>query len=134
MTRKVDVDALIREAMQADAGDELDRLGEPGLPEMVADLFRGRLRAYVVIFLFMMLACTALAIYSGYRFFATSEVVEMLHWGAGFFVGLFVALNAKNWYWMQMERLATSREIKRVELLVAQLAAELRDRQSGPAQ
>ena len=47
MTRKVDVDALIREAMRTDEGDELDRLGEPGLPEMVADLFRGRLRAYV---------------------------------------------------------------------------------------
>ena len=133
MARTTDVDELIREAVKAEDVEEFDHLAEPGLPEMVVDLFRGRLRAYVVMFFFMMLACTALAICSGYQFLATSEVVEMLRWGAGFFVGLFVALNAKNWYWMQMERLAASREIKRVELLVAQLAAELRGRQSGSA-
>jgi len=52
----------------------------------------------------------------------------MLRWGAGFFFTAFVALNAKNWYWMQMERIAMTREIKRVELLVAHLAAELRAR------
>jgi len=49
----------------------------------------------------------------------------MLRWGAGFFLCTFAALNAKNRNWMQMEHLATTREIKRVELLVAHLAAEL---------
>jgi len=48
--------------------------------------------------------------------------------GRGFFLCTFVALNAKNWYWMQMEHLATTREIKRLELLVAHLAVELRAR------
>jgi hypothetical protein len=52
----------------------------------------------------------------------------MLRWGAGFFLSTFAALNAKNWYWMQMEHLATTREIKRLELLVAHLAVELRAR------
>lgn len=126
MTHKVDLDALIREAVKAEDVAEFDRLGEPTLPEMVVDLFRGRLRAYVLLFLLMMMACTVLAVYCGYRFLVTTDIAEMLRWGGGFFVGLFVALNAKNWHWMQMERLAMTREIKRVELLVAQLAAELR--------
>jgi hypothetical protein len=126
VTGKIDVDALLREALRAEDLDEFNRLAEPGLQEMAVDLFRGRLRAYVVMFLLMMLACTVLAVYCGIRFLGTSDVPEMLRWGAGFFVGLFVALNTKNWYWMQMERLAMTREIKRVEWLVAQVMAELR--------
>jgi len=128
MTRKIDVDELIREAVKAEDVEEFDRLAEPGLPEMVVDLFRGRLRTYVVMFFFMILVCTVLAVYCGIRFLGTSDVPAMLRWGAGFFLFTFAALNAKNWYWMQMEHLATTREIKRVELLVAHLAAELRAR------
>lgn len=128
MTPKIDVDELIREAVRAEDIEQFDGLAEPGLPEMVVDLFRGRLRAYVVMFLFMMLACTALAVFCGIRFLGTSDVPAMLRWGAGFFFCTFTALNAKNWYWMQMEHLATTRELKRVELLVAHLAAELRAR------
>ena len=128
MSRTTDVDELIREAVKAEDVEGLDLLQEPGVPEMVAGLFRGKLRAYVVMFLLMMLACTAAAIYCGVRFFMTSDVPDMLRWGAGFFFTAFVALNAKNWYWMQMERIAMTREIKRVELLVAHLAAELRAR------
>jgi hypothetical protein len=128
MTRKPDVDELIREAVRAEDLGQFDRLTEPAMPEMVVDLFRGRLRAYVVMFFVMMLACTAAAVYCAVRFLGTSDVPAMLRWGLGFFFCAFVALNAKNWYWMQMEHLATARAIKRVELLVAHLAAELRAR------
>ena len=126
MTPRTDVDELIREALRAEDVKDFDDLAEPGLPEMVVDLFRGRLRAYVVMFFLMMLVCTVLAVYCGIRFLGASDVPAMLRWGAGFFLGTFVALNAKNWYWMQMAHLATTRELKRLELLVAHLAAERR--------
>lgn len=85
MTRGDDVDSLIREALRAEDVSELDALGEPGLPEIVTEVFRGRLR-----------------------------------WIGG-----------KIWYWMQLDRIATVREIKRVELLVARLALELRQGGAG---
>ena len=128
MRQTTDVDELIREAVRAEDIKDFDQLAEPGLPEMVVDLFRGRLRAYVVMFFFMMLVCTGLAVYCGIRFLGTSDVPAMLRWGAGFFFCAFVTLNAKNWYWMQMEHLATARELKRVELMLAHLTAELRSR------
>ena len=128
MKGKADVDDLIREALRAEDLAEYDRLTEPGVPETVVDLFRGRLRVYVVGFFLMMFACTGIAIYCGYRFLGTDDVPAMLRWGAGFFFCAFVALNAKNWYWMQMEHLATMRECKRIELLVAHLAAALQGR------
>ena len=126
MSKTVDVDGLIREAVRAEDLAEFEQLTDPGLPDMVADLFRGRLRAYVVMFFLMILTCTVGAVFCGYRFFTATEVASMLRWGAGFFLCTFVALNAKNWYWMQMEHLATARAIKRVELLIAQLATEVR--------
>ena len=39
----------------------------------------------------------------------------MLRWGVGVFPCVIAALGGKNWYWMHMERLAMTREIKRGE-------------------
>lgn len=128
MTRKIDVDELIREAVKAEDVEEFDLLAEQGLPEMAADLFRGRLRWYGIMFFVMILGCTVLGVYCGVRFLSAPDVPGMLRWGAGLYLCVTAALGGKNWYWMQMERLAMTREIKRVELLVAHLAAELRAR------
>jgi hypothetical protein len=128
MASKNSVDELIREALTAEDADDLEQLGEPGLPDMVTDVFRGRLRWYGAMFLTMILVFAVLAVYCAVRFLGTADVPEMLRWGAGFFLCVLVTMGGKNWYWMQMERLAMTREIKRVELLIAHLATELRPR------
>ncbi|MEW5983615.1 MAG: DUF6768 family protein [Acidobacteriota bacterium] len=128
MERPNDVDRLIRESLEAEGIKALDGLGEPGLPDMVTEVFRGRLRWYGGMFLAMILLCTAAGLFCGLQFLRTEEVPAMLRWGAGLFLCTVAAMGGKNWYWMQMERLAMTREVKRVELLVAQLIGELRTR------
>jgi len=128
MARKNDVDELIREALKAEDVHDLEQLGEPGLPDLVTDVFRGKLRWYGAMFLAMILVFTVVAVYCGLRFLGTADVPEMMRWGAGFFLCVIAVLGGKNWYWMQLERLAMTREIKRVELLIAHLATELRSR------
>jgi hypothetical protein len=128
MTDKMNIDELIRDAVRAEDLAEFDRLAEPRMPDIVVDLFRGRLRAYVIMFILMIVALTVGAIYCADRFLAVTDLPAMLRWGTGFLFCVFVALNTKNWYWMQMEHLATARTIKRVELLIAQLAADMRAR------
>lgn len=130
MSRKPDVDALIREALRAEDLEGAE-LGEPGWPEMVTEVFRGRLRWYGAMFMAMILVCTAVAVLCAVQFFRTEEVPRMMRWGGGFFLCFLAVQGGKNWYWMQLERLAMIREIKRVELLVAQLAVELRGRAAG---
>jgi len=102
----------------------LAALGEPGLPDLVVEMFRSRLRWYGAVFLVMILLFTVLAVICAARFLAAEEVPDMIRWGAGFFLCFGTVLSGKLWYWMQMERVAMTREIKRVELLVAHLAAE----------
>jgi hypothetical protein len=128
MKEKTDLDLLIREALQAEDLEALDELGEPGLPDMVTEVFRGRMRWYGAMFLVMILGCAAIAYYCAVRFLGTQDVPEMMRWGAGFFLCILAVQGGKNWYWMQHERLAMTREIKRVELLLAHLAVEIRHR------
>ena len=128
MARDSDVDGLIREALEEEDRKAFEALGEPGLPDMVTAVFRGRMRWYGVMFMAMILIFTVVTVYCGVRFFQTDEVPAMLRWGAGLLLGFAAIQGGKTWYWMQLERVAMIREIKRVELLVAQLAVELRSR------
>jgi hypothetical protein len=126
VTRDQEVDRLIREALRAEDVEGLAGLEEPNLPDAVTEIFRGQMRWYGTMFLMMILVCAVAAVYCGLRFLAAEEVPEMLRWGAGLFLALGAVMGGKNWWWMQVERISMTREIKRVELLVAQLAAELR--------
>ena len=128
MTARSDVDGLIRRALQAEDAENLEHLGEPGLPDMVTQVFRGRMRWYGAMFLVMILLFTALAVLCGVRFLGSDDAPSLIRWGVGFLTCFLAVQGGKNWYWMQMERLAMTREIKRVELLVAQLSADIRGR------
>jgi hypothetical protein len=46
----------------------------------------------------------------------------MLQWGAGFFLCFITVDGGETWSWLRMEQVALTREIKRVERLVAHLA------------
>lgn len=128
MTRMADVDELIREALDAEDAAMLDRLGEPSLPDAVTEVFRGRLRWYGALFLAMIVIFFAFTVVCGFQFVAADDVPDLIRWGVGFLFGVIAVIGGKTWYWNQVERVAVTREIKRVELLVAQLAAELRTR------
>lgn len=126
MSSQKDVDDLIREALRAEDAADLEPLGEPGLPAMALGVFRSRMRWYGALFAVIVLVFAVLAAYCGARFLGATDALQAVRWGVEFFVCLLVILTGKVWYWMQMERVATTRELKRVELLLAHLAAELR--------
>jgi hypothetical protein len=128
MARSAEVDELIRAAFEAEGVDGLDLVAEPSLPEMVTELFRGHLRWIGGLFMIMILVFFIVTVFCGLRFLDAREVPDMIRWGAGFFFGLVAVLAGKIWYWMEIERLTMTREIKRVELMVAHLASELRAR------
>jgi hypothetical protein len=129
MTRQMsDLDNVLRETLKEERIDGFDALDEPGLPDTVTAVFSGKMRWYGAAFLFMIIVFTGVGVYCGYRFVVSDDVTAMLRWGAGLFLGVIAVQGGKTWYWMQLERLAMTREIKRVELLVAQLALEVRSR------
>jgi hypothetical protein len=123
-----DVDALIREALKAEDAEGLDQLGEPGLPELAFGVMKGRQRWLVWPSVVLVLGCMVAAVYCVARFEAAGDTRTMLLWGGGFFLSVGAIGGWKIWYWLQMERLASARAMKRVELLVAHLITEVRAR------
>jgi hypothetical protein len=124
MTQKSDIDRFILEALKAEGLKEFDLSGEPGLPDMITQIFRGRMWWVGTYMMANMLACTILAIICGVQFFRTDVIPHMLRWGAGFLFCANVAMGSKLWYWMQVERNSMIREIKRVELMIAHIASK----------
>ena len=66
------------------------------------------------------------AVLAGVRFFDSEDVATMLRWGAVAWLCWFAVGFLKLWTWMEMERFAMVREIKRLEFQVANLSARLR--------
>lgn len=127
MSRSIkDIDVLIREALgQADA-ELLDQIGEQSLPEMITEAFRGRHRLEAGANLVVIMIFFGLSIVCAVRFLGASEIRQMLIWGGGFFLSWSSMVGFKLVGWMQMNRNALAREIKRLELQVAQLARTIR--------
>jgi len=120
-----DLDDLIRESLSQDEGDLLRRLEAPSLRTMIGDVLTGRLRWFMILSGAIIFVFFLLALWSGIHFFQATEVTEMLRWGAMMFLFTMVVSFTKIFHWLEMERFALAREIKRVELRVVQLADAL---------
>ena len=117
-----DVDDTIRRALRVGSDDLLDDLDEPGmLAQALTAMRRGTkwINALAFTFTFVFFA---LAIWTAFRFFAATEVQEMIAWAVGFCYSVLAVAMLKMWFWMQMDKYVVLREIKRLELQVARLA------------
>lgn len=119
------LDELIRETLRQDESDLLQRLEEPSLRTMIGDVFTGRLRWLMILTGFIIFIFFLLSVWAGVHFFQATEVADMIHWGALMFLFWMATAFIKVFHWMEMERFAIVREIKRVELRLVQLADEL---------
>ena len=120
-----DLDEAIRDALCDEDAKWFDELDEQSLSEMVADSFRGKSRWLVVLVYFCMIVYTCLVIFAAVRFFQTEHTREMIGWAAAFVVGVFGIGMLKVWYWMELNKNAVTREIKRFELQLARLSSRI---------
>ena len=121
-----DIEQEIREALRADEAELLDEVGgEPSLLEQVQLTFRTRNRGLVALTFASGLVFFALAVLSATRFYAAEAVREQILWGAATFYALLIVLGIKVWYWMELNRAALLRELKRLELQLALLGRRL---------
>ena len=127
-----DVDAVIRRALSDEEAEFYDRLGEQSLFDLATEVFRGRHRWLAVMTVIVMAVFMATSILCLVKFLQADEIRVMLLWGAGFFFGMHAIMALKLWHWMEMNRLALSRELKRLELQIAHLAGNGSERRDRP--
>jgi len=132
-THEPQFDDQIREALGREEAELFDRLGPPTFFQMVTDNFRSSTRWLNVFGVFYGTVLAVVGTICLVAFFRSTELVPLFRWGLGFFFCLSVLLASKIWFWLEMQRNAISREIKRLELEVARLSAKLRSQQSTDA-
>lgn len=119
------IDDKIRAALRKEDADLLENFrGEAPFYEMLLDSFRGRNRflnvmAFVATFIVM-----ALLITSGYQFFQVESTRAMIGWAAGFVTCAVATGLLKIWFWLELNKNSITREIKRLELQIANLSRQ----------
>lgn len=97
---------------------------EPGVYEMLAESFRGRNRWLSILAFGYTLGFIALTVWCAVNFFRTDpdSTKSLIGWATGFTLSFLCVGFLKIWFWLDMQRHATAREIKRLELAVARIA------------
>jgi hypothetical protein len=118
-----DIDERIREALDKEDSELLEHYrGEQSIPQMVIDSFRSRHRWLFVVALTEGTILFLLEFVVAYRFFQAESTREMIAWATGFVSCLFVIAMIKVWYLMELNKNSLAREIKRLELELANLS------------
>ncbi len=120
-----DIDRLIKETLTEEEARFYDELDEQNLFEMVGGLFKTKNRWMIIAMNIVNIIAFAFLIYCGIRFFNTDNTNELIRWVAAGFICMMFMIMIKLFSWMQMDKNAMLREIKRLELQVSSLAAKL---------
>lgn len=119
--KELDLDAQIREALEEDDPAFLSRLEQPSLVSLVGETFQGRTRwltGMSVLFTVVFMAVAVVALLELLRAETTRGLVL---WQTLLLFSLLAVAANKLWFWMEFQRVTLTREIKRLELQLAQL-------------
>ncbi len=124
-----DIDAKIREALRQEDMQLLEEFrGERPLREMISETFRSRHRwINIMTFAMPVVFLVLLAVFS-YQFFHAESVRTMIAWAAGCLWSVLAIGMFKIIYTLELNKNSVSREIKRLELELAQLGRQLLDK------
>jgi hypothetical protein len=122
-----ELDRAIQQSLSAEDALLLDRLGaDQALHRQVLATFEGRLRWINAAGWIAGFALFGVGSVFAWRFVQADDLREMLRWGAGAAVAFGGLALIKVWFWLELQKNAVVREVKRLELQVASLAAQFR--------
>jgi hypothetical protein len=120
-----DIDKLIKETLTEEESKFYDELDEQGLWGSIGSIFKGKLGWLVLIMNIINLVAFGMLVYCLIQFFTVTETNEMLKWGLGILISFMFNAMIKLYAWMQMDKRAILREMKRLELQVSSLASKI---------
>ncbi len=112
--------AALQEQIASAASEPAD---DATLREMIADSFRRRGRWIVIMAWIELCTFFALSVFCAWKFFHVTETRDLILWSVSFLLVALGTVMLKLWYWMLLNRNTVLREVKRLELQIAQLIA-----------
>ncbi|GAA4272346.1 DUF6768 family protein [Aquimarina gracilis] len=121
----IDIDQLIKETLTQEEAKFYDELDEQSLLGMVGGLFKTRNRWIIIMMFIVNIAVFGVFIYCLIQFLNTDNTNELIKWGLGGLFCVLITSMLKLYSWMQMDKNALLREIKRLELQISSLAGKV---------
>jgi hypothetical protein len=122
-----DLDQAIRQSLSAEDAELFDRLGaDQALHRQVLATFEGGLRWFNVAGWIAGFVLFVVASVLAWQFVQAENVGDMLRWGAASALAFAGLALVKVWFWLELQKNAVVHEVKRLEVQVASLAAQLR--------
>jgi hypothetical protein len=100
---------------------------EGSLYDDIAGTFRGHMRWVNIMGWVAGFVMAGVAIFCSWQLFTQTDMRSMQLWGVGTTIAFLALGLIKLWFFLELHRSVLLREIKRLELQVAGLAASLRD-------
>jgi len=121
-----DIDDKILEALGAEDKEIMANYNkELGFFGLMAESFKGKLGAMMILVFIMILVFAFASIYSAINFFCVEEIIPKLNWMAITLIAVIAVIFLRLMYWIQLIHISTIREMKRLELQVSLLAKKL---------
>lgn len=121
----MNIDEKIKHDLQNDSPDFDDiAQDKDGLFDLVFGSFKGSMGRWVIFANIFTLIATGFMLWTGYEFFTSTVQQQQTFWGVCLLLSVFAQVALKQWLFMEMNRSSLMREIKRVEVAVARLAAK----------
>jgi hypothetical protein len=121
------LDDAIREALANDPDLAKANLQDPGLMEMFHATFRSSMRWWAIMVMIEIFVLTGIAVTVAIQFFSAEDTKQQILWATLFIFSGLAIMMLKLWWWNLMDRLAITREIKRLELRIAHLNGKKAD-------
>ena len=128
-----DLDVKIRQALQA-ATELPDAIPEPSLTDEFLATFKGRHSFLNISGAIKMVVAGLIFYFCVYQFFQQETTTGMLAYATAALICMATACTTMLWLWVQMNHNTTVREIKKLELQMALLTAELQGNRDGKEQ
>jgi hypothetical protein len=120
-----EIDKLIKETLSEEEAKFYKGLEEQNIFEMVTGLFTGKNKLMMYLMNVMTLLLFAVFIYCIIQISNIEETNELIRWGIYCFISLIAMSMLKMFAWMQMDKNAIIRELKRLEILLSSLSGRI---------
>jgi O-antigen/teichoic acid export membrane protein len=124
-TNSEDIDQLIKETLTQEEAKFYDDLEEQSFLQMVLGIFSGKNSWLVIVMSIVQVIFFGVFVYCAIQFFEVEATNELIKWGVFGTLSFMVSSMLKLFSWMQMDKKAIIREIKRLELQVSSLSVKI---------
>jgi len=120
-----EIDNLIRETLNQEEAKFYDALDEQNILEMIFGLYKGKNAWINILMNIVTVVFFGFFIYCGIQFFDSETTESLIRWGFGSVIFFISISMLKIFSWMQMDKHAILREMKRLELQVMSLSGKV---------